>query len=293
MNTREIAWRVFAMEFNQSKIEIKSEDVYSPSYLLSPLGAQINRLLVVGVLTDVQNVGSDTQPIWRAKITDPTGVFYVSAGKFQPKLAQTLSGLELMSFVAVVGKGRSYSPSAGTVYVSIRPEAIIEVDKETRDAWMIDAAYSLKTRMDFHKEARLLSAPDEKTLLALGVPQYLADGLIQSLTEYDADYLREKYKTTLSSILTDFLHGAALSSGEEAKDKDDQDVLDEQKEQAQEQVMVLLSSLTKETGRVLVDEVKSEGDRIDMDAGDITDALAALMDKGNIYEPELGYIQMV
>ena len=54
-NPRETAWRVFANELNTSTLEIKATEEKMPSYLVSPLGAKINRVLVAGTLTEKAN----------------------------------------------------------------------------------------------------------------------------------------------------------------------------------------------------------------------------------------------
>ncbi|MEE9507408.1 MAG: DNA-binding protein, partial [Thermoplasmata archaeon] len=64
---REVAWRVFAKEYSDSDFQFSEGGERSPSYVVTPLGAKINRLFVVGVITDIDNVGSDDQPMWRAR----------------------------------------------------------------------------------------------------------------------------------------------------------------------------------------------------------------------------------
>ncbi|UCF08828.1 MAG: DNA-binding protein, partial [Thermoplasmata archaeon] len=122
MVAREVAWRVFAGEYNYTTYVETGSDERAPSYVVTPLGARINRLFIVGVLTDVENIGTDTEPMWRARVSDPTGVFYISAGQYQPEAAQILSTIKPPKFVAVVGKSRTYSPEEGVIYVSVRPE---------------------------------------------------------------------------------------------------------------------------------------------------------------------------
>ena len=58
MKAREPAWRVFASEFNASTLKIKGEGEKAPSYVVTPLGAMVNRLFIVGILTDIQNLGT-------------------------------------------------------------------------------------------------------------------------------------------------------------------------------------------------------------------------------------------
>jgi RPA family protein len=107
MMKRETAWRVFAGEFNSSLHVIPSMENRAPSYVVSPLGAKINRLFAVGVITDVENIGTESEPMWRARLSDPTGVFFLSAGQFQPEAARTLSKLKPPVFAAVIGKSRT------------------------------------------------------------------------------------------------------------------------------------------------------------------------------------------
>ncbi|MCJ7463468.1 MAG: hypothetical protein MUO81_01850 [Thermoplasmata archaeon] len=110
MNVREVAWRVFAEEYRSSAMEHSGEGEKPVSYIVTPLGAKINRMLVVGVVTDIEDVGEEGKQRYRARITDPTGTFYVSAGEYQPGAAMSLSKMSPPAFAAVVGKSRAYSP---------------------------------------------------------------------------------------------------------------------------------------------------------------------------------------
>src|SRR2546428_8501884 len=101
----------------------------APSNIVAPLGAKVNRVFVVGVITDVENVGSDIQPMWRARVSDPTGTFHIYAGQYQPEAAATLSKLKPPVFGAIVGKSRIYSPEAGTVVTFIPAARIQTVDE--------------------------------------------------------------------------------------------------------------------------------------------------------------------
>src|SRR3989449_8990545 len=118
----------------------------APSYVVTPLGAKDNRVFVVGVITDVENVGTDIQPMWRARVSDPTGTFRIYAGQYQPEAAATLSKLKPPVFGAIVGKSRVYSPEAGSGFTSIRPHRIKAVDETGRDHWILEAWRSLRER---------------------------------------------------------------------------------------------------------------------------------------------------
>src|SRR5207245_3024951 len=105
-----------------------------------------NRVCVVVVIRDVEKVGSDIQPMWRARVSDPTGTFHIYAGQYQPEAAATLSKLKPPVFGAIVGKSRIYSPEAGTVFTSIRPERIKPVDGEVRGSSILEACRSSRKR---------------------------------------------------------------------------------------------------------------------------------------------------
>lgn len=300
MNLRETAWRVFARELNASKIEVKPADEYSPAYILSPLGAQINRVFVVGVLTHVQNVGEEQQPLWRAKVADPSGIFYVSAGKFQPKAAQIISKLEPMTFVAVIGKARTYSPQPGTVYVSVRPELVVKVDPVIHNDWLVQVAESLKCRLDYYREASLLEEPNAEKLKGLGVPEFLVEGILEALKKYDDTYVEERFRNMLIDILAETLKNSPQGEfptegglGENEQDGQPPQSPSPESEEAQTQLMMLISRLAKEESKVKVDRIKSEGKQLKMNGELIDDALATLLDNGVIFEPEIGYIQIV
>ena len=87
---REVAHRAFALEFNASRHEIKGQGEKDPSFIVTPLGAKVNRIHVVGVCTDVEPVGESGE-VWRARISDPSGVFSVYAGNYQPEAALAIS----------------------------------------------------------------------------------------------------------------------------------------------------------------------------------------------------------
>ena len=109
MNARETAWRLFANELNGSTASMKGDDEMSPFYVITKLGSVVNRVLIAGVLTEKENVGDEEEPLWRGRIQDVSGNFFINVGKYQPEAAATMAGLEVPSYVAVVGKVRTYT----------------------------------------------------------------------------------------------------------------------------------------------------------------------------------------
>jgi Uncharacterized protein conserved in archaea len=151
--SRKIAQRVFASEFNDASYTFKeSDDDRAPVYLLLPTGERANRVLIVGTLTETEDVGEDNE-YWRGRIVDPTGTFFAYAGQYQPEAASMLRELEPPAYVAVVGKPRTYETDEGDVNVSVRPESITEVDAATRDQWVVETADRTLDRIDAADDA--------------------------------------------------------------------------------------------------------------------------------------------
>ncbi|MHC1624745.1 MAG: RPA family protein [Methermicoccaceae archaeon] len=137
---REVARRVFAGELDATDLSYRrGEDRFSPNYILTPTGAQCNRVYLVGTLTEMENIGTEVE-YWRARVVDPTGVYQIYAGQYQPEAVRTLTEIEPPAFVAVVGKVSTFKPEDGSVRVTIRPEFVAEVDEEVRDRWIIETA---------------------------------------------------------------------------------------------------------------------------------------------------------
>ncbi|WP_455392858.1 hypothetical protein [[Eubacterium] cellulosolvens] len=202
MTNREVAWRVFAGEYNASTLQLEPAQEREPGYLITPLGAKINRMYVVGVLTDVEKLERNGNTHYRARVSDRTGVFYIYAGQYDPQVLKVLASLEPPAYVAVIGKSRMYSPSDGVSYVSIRPENIIVVDKSIRDSWLLDACKSLKVRINALIEAQQMEPPEVDKLIKLGFDATIAEGVIRSLKHYthkQPDIMQ--YKNMLVEVL--------------------------------------------------------------------------------------------
>ncbi len=147
---REPAKRVFAAELREATKTIKdTEDEKSPVFLLLPTGERCNRVLIAGTITQKDKVG-DQNIIYRARVSDPTGIFFINASSYQPEAMHQLAKIdtETPSFVVVIGKPNAYTTPEGKTLVSVRAESILAVNQETRDLWIQDTARSTLERVD-------------------------------------------------------------------------------------------------------------------------------------------------
>jgi RPA family protein len=183
---REVAYRVFAAEYDDADFSYsESDEERAPNYVILPSGGRVNRVFVVGVLTEVEQVNEDTL---RARVADPTGAFVTYAGQYQPDEMAFLERADPPTFVALTGKARTFQPEdSDRVYTSVRPESINEVDAETRDRWVVNAAEQTLRRVGVMARAMAREERGEAlrdALVAEGVDEGLAAGSALAIDHY-------------------------------------------------------------------------------------------------------------
>lgn len=294
MMIRELAWRVFAAEFSSSRLEIKGEGDKAPSHLITPLGAQINRLFVVGVLTDIDNIGTGEEPLWRARIQDPSGTFYLSSGQYQPEATAALSKISPPRFVAVVGKVRTYSPEEGTMYVSIRPEKVQVVDAAVRDYWVLETCRSTLRRINAMADAAEMTNPNAEELVKLGYPKPLAEGVVKAREHY-GDVDLQRYRHMVSDALKFLLpEQAGPEMPEEVSDMPEE-IEDEPEESLDKEkvILELVQKLDKSGKGASVDEIVAAAAKAGIDREELDEITNSLLDKGLVYEPVLNKMKII
>ncbi|MGZ8897190.1 MAG: hypothetical protein ACXW1Q_02570, partial [Halobacteriota archaeon] len=198
------AWRIFAYEFNKSTLQLKEEDGSGPAYVISPTGAKLNRLFVVGVLTEVENVRAN-EDLWRARVADPTGSFTVYAGKYQSEGASFFANADVPQFVAVLGRARLYTRE-DTSYTSIWSNEISNTTETVRNNWVITTAERTLDRLEALKIAQNAGLDGDAlrtTLLTSNVNALLADGIIRAWPSYNgSDVMAELAPIIASAIDT-------------------------------------------------------------------------------------------
>lgn len=303
---RELAWRVFAGEYNDSKLEIKSSEEKTPSHIITPLGGKINRVFIVGVLTDVEQVTESGEFI-RAHISDPTGVFTLYSGQYQQEATEQLQNIEVPAFVGVVGKIRTYTPDDGDMYVSIRPEIVRPVHADIRSQWIIETCKQTKQRIQALTEAMKMNQPDVTELKKLGYSQELSEGVVYALQEYKNvdiqryhSFIKESLVyvgNTAESLPTPQKKDQALDkkldtpikNKKEKPKQETAEVIDDKQDQ-ETTVLEVIKNLEDDEGAawdLIIEHCKKQG----LDEDSIEEALTSLMDKGFIFEPVLGTIK--
>ena len=201
---REPGVLVLAKELSLS-IERHVEDrEYSPTYLISEIGAKLSRVLVGGILDQIENRGSEEDPFYTARIIDPNGdYYYLQAGQYNPEGAAALSKLEIGVPVLCVGKVRARTPEdSERTYVSVQPENIRAVSMDEVNHWAIKACDQLMRRINTNKAFD----NDKELLKKANLAERERDGLELSKELYPTVVV-ENYTALLYDCLTRLVGG--------------------------------------------------------------------------------------
>ncbi len=201
MTVRETAWRVSARELQGSVEEERGEGEKVASYVVSPYGARMNRVLVAGALSPAEPVGRDDPPtFWRARLTDPTGTVPVTAGSFQPRaMAQLRAGPESRPAV-VIGKAHLFHGRDGAAQLSVRAEAVRAVAETEERAALAEIGRQTLDRLDLLDRLERGPAASDESLRAEGIPPLWLRGARASLRRYpESD--RAAFRASLASLV--------------------------------------------------------------------------------------------
>jgi hypothetical protein len=285
---REVAKRVFAREFEAFRELEKSvisdseaADLKTPNLLISPLGLILNRVFVVGVITELDSVGTLNET-WKARIVDPTGAFTVYAGQYQPEASIFFSTVQIPAFIALTGKARIYEPEPGSFYVSIRAEEVNVVDEKIRIRWVVDTAEQTVERLEAFSEALASGYRGEKLreyLLKRRISSDLVEGISIALEQ-------ERSPQELVKLLRD-----SIREGLRSLDFDSEGNAGSKADQ-REFVLELLREMGGHSGvdyAAFVDTAISNGITYQF----IDEVVRSLLAAGQCYEPKIGTIRLI
>ncbi|MCI4372120.1 MAG: hypothetical protein L3K02_00525 [Thermoplasmata archaeon] len=174
-----------AQELESSLEEERGAGERSASYVVSPFGARMNRVLIAGTLSPAEPIGRDpAQPFWRSRLSDPTGAVAVTAGSFQPRAMDQLRSSSAPRSAIVVGKVNLYKGRDGTAYLSVRAEAVRTVGETEERAALADAVRQTLDRLDLIERLSQHPALSPETLASHGVPRFWVVAARESIRRY-------------------------------------------------------------------------------------------------------------
>jgi hypothetical protein len=171
---------------------------YDPSFVITKLGAKVNRCLVCGGLERMERRDGESGPFYRGQVRDPSGTHYFDVAPFQPELhpdaEELLARFETGDsiLVSIVGRQKSNESEDGGVFTSIRAESFTEIDLEAYKSWLVEAADATLRRLEAYSSSQGLELTEE-SLRDAGVPDDLVAGMVKSREHY-SEFDTEAYR---------------------------------------------------------------------------------------------------
>ena len=203
---RQSAIRMLAQEYSDASLTEMGVGEYDPSFVITKLGARVNRALVAGVIDRMERRDGDSGPSYSGHIRDPTGNHVFNIAPFQDEmhaeaeelLARFESGDRFL--MALVGKSRWFETEDGGVFTSLRVEQIAIIDKERYSRWLVEAAEATLRRIKAYDDSSGVE-PSPDSLEGAGVPPDLVNGMAQARSHYP-DFDSENYKVGVLQALS-------------------------------------------------------------------------------------------
>ena len=302
---RQSAVRLFAQEYRDASLTEEGSGEYDPSFVITKIGAKINRALVCGVIDRMERREGDSGPNYSGHVRDPTGSYLFNVASFQPELHPDFEEL-LARFesgdrfiLALVGKARWFETEDGGMFTSLRAEEFTVIDRECYTNWLVETAEATLRRIDAHSTA-LEADLTPAALEAAGVPRDLVDGLILARGHY-GDFDPEGYRVGV-------LQALSMATGRTSLMEPPQPTattLEETASQAPES-----SEPAAEPGdaiELILETVRSRDTGEGVEYNDLVtalvhgghsresaeDAIDQARDQGEVMEPRFGFFQLV
>ena len=195
---RQSAVRIFCTRISESSLIERGTGEYDPSFVITKLGAKVNRCLVCGGLERMERRDGESGPFYGGPFRDPSGTHYFDVAPFQPELhpdaEELLARFETGDsiLVSIVGRQKSNESEDGGVFTSIRAESFTEIDLEAYKSWLVEAADATLGRLEAYSSSQGLELTEE-SLRDAGVPDDLVAGMVKSREHY-SEFDTEAYR---------------------------------------------------------------------------------------------------
>ena len=301
---RQSAIRIFANEYRDASLPEEGSGEYDPSFIITKIGAKINRALVCGVIDRVERREGENGPNYSGHIRDPTGTHLFNVASFQPELHPDFE--ELMAryetgdrfLLALVGKARWFETEDGGIFTSLRAEEFSIIDKECYTNWLVQTADATLRRIDAYSSS-LESDLTPAALEAAGVPSDLVDGLILARGHY-GDFDSEAYQVgVLQALSIATGRTNVIETEAEATPTLEQASTDAPTPQAPPETSDAVETIieiirSRDTGQgVDYNDIVAALVNAGHSREDAEDAIDSARDQGEVMEPRFGFFKLV
>ena len=297
---REPGVLVLAKELSFAVEKHVEDREYSPTYLISEIGAKLSRVLIGGVLDQIENRGSEEDPFYTARVIDPNGDFYyLQAGQYNPEGAAALSKLEIGVPVLCVGKVRARTPEdSERTYISVQPESIRAVSMDEVNHWAIKTCDQLMRRINANKAF----GNDEAAVKRANLTAREMDGLELSKDFYPT-VIVENYTALLYDCLTRLAGGEVSApetknftgefepagSATEVVEEETEEIVVKKEEGDDNETKVMKLIKDDEGDGIYYDDLAIKISAEGIDNPMLDEILDSLTDQGMIFQPRFNH----
>ena len=301
---RQPAWHMLASEFGESSLHEKGSGEFDPSFVITKLGAKVNRLIVAGLIERLEpRETANGSTLYQGQLRDPSGLHYFSVGDYATETMREMvidlaarieSGESLM--LLMVAKARWFQNEEGSVYTSLRPEEACIISPSVYREWLAKACEQTLIRLDAQQKAASLES-NRASLAEAGIPEHLVDGLILAKPHY-GEFDSEMYRFNIMQAL-DIIENKDVvrekpsakeesvepESGNSGASNDSSDESD-----LKQTLLELIDALDKGEG-VDFDTLLSTAAARGHERDDAEAMLDELSDGGEVHEPRFGWFK--
>lgn len=198
---------MLASEFGDSTLHQQGSGEFDPLFVISKLGAKVNRLVVAGLLERLEpRETANGATLWQGQLRDPSGLHYFSVGDYAPESMRELT-VQLSSriddgetvMLIMTAKARYFQNEEGAVYTSLRPEEAAVITRSNYREWLVKAAEGMLNRIDAHEKSSSLEK-NLQSLATAGIPENLREGILLANEHYGEIDL-ETYRLNIMQTL--------------------------------------------------------------------------------------------
>ncbi len=301
---RQPAWHMLASEFSEATLNEKGSGEYDPSFVITKLGAKVNRVVVAGLLERLEvRETSNGSTLYQGQMRDPSGLHYFSVGDYASESMRelTLSLVEKTEvgepvLLLMVAKSRWYQTDEGAVYTSLRPEEACEIDAQQYALWLARTCEDTLQRMKYFTDS-LSAEPTREGLLAAEIPEYMVDGLIVSRNHY-GEIDTENYTLNIMQAL-DIAEGRMEAASQPVSapiaptsDADEGEAKSGGESEVKDSILSIIEQLDQGDG-VDFETVLTNAVARGFDRSLAEEKLDELSNEGTLHEPRFGWFRIV
>jgi len=302
---RQPALPLLASEFGESTLHQQGSGEYDPLFLITKLGAKVNRVIVAGLIERLEpRETANGATIWQGQLRDPSGLHYFSVGDYAPEsmreliiqLSQRIDDGETIMLM-MTAKARYFQNDEGAVFTSLRLEEAAVISRTAYRQWLIKAARSMLGRIDAHEKS-ITSEKSIDGLATAGIPENMIEGILLA-SEHYGEIDVESYRLNILQTL-DIAEDKAIittppvSSANQQSlsvENEEEDATTEEGGEINQTILDLIKRLDKGEG-VDFDSILNNAAARGFDRDSAESALDDLSDDGEIHEPRFGWFKI-